>query len=249
MSIRKKIMLGLLCLGVMLAFSGMISMFQLTRLSENTQSLLNSSIESMAASKAMLDATQEQNTSLLHMIVFNQNEFDSTFVKARSDFEAALKSASTITSNPAKPDSIHSARDNYYTLIENFFFTPGEKDVEWFMDVYGSSYLTLTNSIKDYMIASQHAMLNKAELLEKYAYRAIMPGVLTLCVAILIVIVFAFMIEIYYIRPIHRMTKGLNSLLKHKFPYNVEVEGNDEIARLNDQLEELSSLARDRINE
>ena len=40
-----------------------------------------------------------------------------------------------------------------------------------------------------------------------------------------------------------------DSLLKHRFPYNVEVEGNDEIARLNDQLEELAALARDRIKE
>lgn len=242
-------MLGLLCLGVMLAFSGMISMFQLSRLSENTQSLLNSSIKSMATSKEMLDATQQQNTSLLHMIVFDLNEFDSVYINASTEFETALKNASSITSNSAKLDSILVARDNYYKLIEDFFLTPGEKDIVWFMDMYGSSYLKLTDAIKDYMVDAQQTTLSKAESLEKYAYRAIMPGILTLCVAILIVIVFAFMIDIYYIRPVLRMSKGLNSFLKHKFPYNVEINGDDEIAQLNDQLEELAALARDKISE
>lgn len=243
-------MLGFFCLGAMLAFSGMISTFQLRRLSRNTENLLNSSIHSIAVSKAMLDASQEQNTSLLHMIVLGQTEFDSTFTTSRSALETALKDAAAIAeSNSTGLASIHTARDNYYELIDSFFHTPGEKDIEWFMQMYGSSYMALTTAIKDYMVVSQHIMLSKAESLEKYAYRAIMPGIITLCVAILIVIIFAFMMETYYIKPVQRMTKGLDSLLKHRFPYNVEVEGNDEIAHLNDQLEELAALARDRIKE
>ena len=250
MNIRKKIMLGFLCLGAMLAFSGMISTFQLRRLSRNTENLLNSSIKSIAVSKAMLDVSQEQNTSLLHMIVLGQTEFDSTFTASRIAFGKALKNAASMAESNAKGlDSIYTARDNYYELIDSFFHTPGEKDIEWFMQMYGSSYMALTSAIKNYMVASQHITLSKAESLERYAYRAIIPGIITLCVAILLIIVFAFMMETYYIRPVERMTKGLDSLLKHRFPYNVEVEGNDEIARLNDQLEELAALARDRIKE
>ncbi len=242
-------MLGFLCLGAMLAFSGMISMFQLGKLSNNTQNLLNSTLENMAVSKRMLDAAQMQNTSLLHIIVLRHNELDETFTSARAELEAALTDASVMTSNSTSLDSIYRARDNYYRLIDDFFMKPGEKDVEWFMSMYGSSYLTLTNAIKDYMVESQRTMLSEAEALEKYAYMAIMPGVLTLCVALLIVIIFAFMIDIYYIKPIQRMTRGLDAMLKHKFPYNVEVDGDDEIARLNGQLKELAALARDKIKE
>ncbi len=242
-------MLGFLFLGIMLAFSGMISMFQLNKLSSHTQNLLNNSMKSMELSKDMLDATQEQNTSLLHIVVLGHNQLDSAFTYAGKAFERALNKASNMSGHTLELDLIYRARNDYNRLINDFFSTPGEKDIEWFMEMYGSSYLALTNAIKDYMVASQQSMLQKAESLERNAYRAIMPGIVTLCVAIIIVIMFAFLMDIYYIRPIQDMTNGLTSFLKHKFPYNVEVDGNDEITKLNDQIEELSTLARNRMNE
>lgn len=249
MSIRKKIILGFLCLGIMLAFSGMISMFELNKLSRSTQSLLDSSMKSMALSKDMLDASQEQNTALLQSVVFGQTQYDSVFTESRARFENTLLEASAILNSSAKLDPIYSARDNYYQLIDNFLRTPVNEDINWYLEMYRTSYLELTTAIKNYMVATQQTLLNKAEQLESNAYRAIMPGVITLCVAILIVIVFAFLVNIYYIKPILRITKGLDSFLQHKFPYNVEVEGSDEIARLNGQLEELVALAKNRISE
>lgn len=237
-------MLGFLCLGAMLAFSGMISMFELTRLSRNTQNLLASSMKNMSLSKTMLDAIQEQNTSLLQMIVLQQNQYDSAFLESRQEFEAALANAKASSGNTHNVDTIALARDGYYSLIDDFFMTPGEKDILWFMEMYSTSYLGLTSAIKAYMITTQETMINKAEALESNAYRAIMPGIITLCVAILIVLIFAFMMDIYYIKPIQRMTKGLNSLLQHKLPYNIQVDGDDEIARLNRQIDELAAIAR-----
>ena len=249
MSIRKKIMLGFLCLGAMLALSGMISLFELNRLSSNTQNLLESSMKNMSMSKTMLDAIQKQNTSLLQMIVLQRNQYDSVFLESRQEFEAALANAKSSASNIHNVDAIANAKNTYYTLIDDFFMAPGEKDILWFMNMYGSSYLGLTSAIKAYMISTQENMISKAESLERNAYRAIMPGIITLCVAILIVLIFAFMVDIYYIKPIQRITAGLNALLQYKLPYNVQVEGDDEIAKLNHQIDELAAIAKKQKNE
>ena len=59
MGIRKKIMLGFLSLGILLFFSGLMSYFELGRLTHSTQGMLHASRQNLEISKIMLDAVQD----------------------------------------------------------------------------------------------------------------------------------------------------------------------------------------------
>ena len=95
MGIREKIRLGFLALGLLLFFSGLISFFELSKLSRSTQSMLGASLKNMELSKTMLDAVQDQNTALLQIIVSGQSdrESDSLLRAGREKFEAAISDA------------------------------------------------------------------------------------------------------------------------------------------------------------
>ena len=77
MGIREKIRLGFLALGLLLFFSGLISFFELSKLSRSTQSMLGASLKNMELSKTMLDAVQDQNTALLQIIVSGRRDRES----------------------------------------------------------------------------------------------------------------------------------------------------------------------------
>ncbi|MDL2320160.1 MCP four helix bundle domain-containing protein [Alistipes sp. OttesenSCG-928-B03] len=237
--IRKKINTGFVVLIVMLLFSGVVAFFELGRLSRRTEALLDSSTLNIELSKRMLDAVEQQNSSLLQMIVLQRTEYDSLFLDGARRFDAALAEAAAIDEIQTDLDSIVMARDRYRSLVSDFFNDQMNTDVAWFVGMYKTTYNQLTTAIKEYMTGSQFSLVSRASQLENNAYRAIMPGIITLVAAILIILIFMFLIELYFTRPVVKTEQALRGYLKHGIPFRVTVEGRDEVAMLKDDIEDL----------
>ena len=186
MGIREKIRLGFLALGLLLFFSGLISFFELSKLSRSTQSMLGASLKNMELSKTMLDAVQDQNTALLQIIVSGRSdrESDSLLRAGREKFEAAISDAKISIRDLQGFDSVYAANISYNETVGAYLRDSLRKEnVDWFVDIYKTSYSDLTSSIKNFMVSSQNMMDAKARRLEDNAYRATMPGFIALVIA------------------------------------------------------------------
>lgn len=89
----------------------------------------------------------------------------------------------------------------------------------------------------------------KAQRLEDNAYRATMPGFIALLIGILIVVVFFYFINLYYISPVLKITDALKNYLNSKIPFKVNVEGRDEMFRLKESIEKLIDQQKSKRNE
>lgn len=223
----------------MLLFSGMISLFELNKMSRATGGMLDYSSRSMELARQMLDAAQQQNTSLLQMIVLDNETSDSSFITARILFHEALEASTAETSGTEELARISAAKLEYDQLTDNYLHNKEHLDVQWFVATYATTYCNLTSSVKDYMTWSQHSLSAKASQLKNNAYRAIMPGILTLLVAIIMILIFAYLLDFYYTRPILGVSKGLRNYMDNKAPFVVKLEGRDEISSLKENIEDL----------
>lgn len=240
MGIRKKIMLGFLSLGILLFFSGLMSYFELGRLTHSSQGMLDASRQNLEFSKTMLDAAQDQNTALLEIMVAGHTAYDSLLRSGRAQFDEAVRQARSSSQAVAALDTVIAASIRYNSLVDSRLAEGKAHDnVEWFVDVYGNSYYELTAAVKTFMIASQHMMDTKARQLERNAYRAIMPGIIALVIAIAIIVTFFYLVDVYYIRPVLKITQGLHNYLNARVPFNVTFEGRDEIFQLKEYIETL----------
>ena len=238
MGIREKIRLGFLALGLLLFFSGLISFFELSKLSRSTQSMLGASLKNMELSKTMLDAVQDQNTALLQIIV--SGESDSLLHAGREKFEAAISDAKISIRDLQGFDSVYAANISYNETVGAYLRDSLRKEnVDWFVDIYKTSYSDLTSSIKNFMVSSQNMMDAKARRLEDNAYRATMPGFIALVIAIVIVLIFYYFVNLYYITPVLKIDSALKAYLDSKMPFKVTVEGKDEVYRLKERIESL----------
>ena len=250
MGIREKIRLGFLSLGLLLFFSGVISYFELNRLSVSTQSMLGASLRNMELSKTMLDAVQDQNTALLQMIVSGTRNSDSLLVAGRQRFESAVGEAGTAIRDLQRVDSIYAASIRYNEVVNSYLRDSLTHDnMGGFVEIYKTSYSALTSSIKNFMVSSQRAMDTKAKRLEDNAYRATIPGFVALLIAMVIVGIFYYFINLYYIDPVLRITGGLKAYLNSRIPFKVTVEGRDEVYRLKEYVESLIDQLKSRRNE
>lgn len=250
MGIREKIMLGFLSLGLLLFLSGLMSYFELNKLSSSTQNMLDTSFKNMELSKDMLDAVQDQNTALLQMIVAGNNDADTLLMSGRKKFDATIKLARVTIRDIQGIDSIYAASIRYNNVINSHFSDSLKlENIYWFVNIYKTSYYNLTASIKNYMISTQITMDDKATQLESNAYRAIMPGVIALAIAIIILVMFFYFIDLYYIRPVMKITASLNNHLNLKIPFKVTMEGRDEVYKLKEQIEQMIGLLKTKKSE
>ena len=245
MGLRKKILVGFVSLGFLLFFSGIVSLVELTRLGRATQSLLETSASNMEQAKKMLDAVQEQNTALLQMAILGNKQYDSLYLAGRNSFDKALAEATVTIRDLSELDSVYAARERYNAVIDHHFSSQATEDhIPWFIDTYKTSYYELTTAIKNYMIDAQSTLGNKAARLENNAHRATVPSVIALGVAILVIIIFFYFIDLYFVHPVTGITQALQNYLNQKIPFKVTMEGKDEVFRLKELIEKLIMLAK-----
>lgn len=244
--IRRKILWGFVILGSLLFFSGLISFFELSKLSKSTQRIMDASVNDVEISKRMLDATQEQNSTLLQMVRGESGISGTELDAAKEKFEAAFTDAVAAHKGAERLQDIAVAWENYNSIVDQTLSDSTYKrdNTAWFSDIYRTSYYDLTLSIKNFMISTQHTFESNAGQLRNNAYRAIMPGIITLGIAIIIIFVFYALIDLYYIKPVLKITRSLGNYLHFKMPFNVKVEGQDEILQLKEYVNELMVLVK-----
>ena len=198
----------------------------------------------------MLDAVQDQNTALLQMIVSGSRNSDSMLIVGRQKFDSSMREANVLIRDLQGFDSIYAANVAYNRIVDAYLSDSLHKNsVGWYVNIYETSYADLTTSIKNFMVSSQRIMDVKAQRLEDNAYRATMPGFIALLIGILIVVVFFYFINLYYISPVLKITDALKNYLNSKIPFKVNVEGRDEMFRLKESIEKLIDQQKSKRNE
>ena len=251
MGIRKKIMLGFTALCILLFFAGVVSVFEFERLSRNTQTILEVNTQNIEYSKQMLDAVQDQNIVLLQIAAFKNHEHDSLLYDARKRFSAAFNSIVELNGKKLPEiDSIFIADTIYNSIVNRAVFDAKDSsNINWFTDVYSTKYSAIVRAIKNFMISTQSRMAVDTSQLESNAYRAVMPGIIALAVAILLTLVFARLVDMYYLKPIIQIKKSLQRWLSQRIQYNVTVDGDSEMAKLNELIKELILMSKNRRTE
>ena len=250
MGLRKKILAGFIGIAITLLFTGTVSLFELENLSKSTQKLIDSSSRNMQATQIILDAVHDQNVALLKIVMLSDSlNQDSLFSVSKGDFASSLANATKIVENPKELAPVLTASIAYEKVVEGYRERSKEENVAWFVKTYKDSYSIFTESIKIHMSESQNSLAEQTIQLEKSAYRASTPNVLTIAVLGVIIGMFLFFVDIYFIKPILNINKSLNAYLTNKIPFNVKVESNDEIQSLRDGVERLIMLYKNKKNE
>ncbi len=240
MGIKHKIRLGFITIGILLFLSGIISSLELARFNRTTHNLLERSQGSIEISKQMLDAVQEQNTALLLSITDTSRTtvYDSLIAKGNRDFDRAFHSVQATLHDPAQLASIRTASQYYNSIVSQ---VTDSTDIAWFTDVYKTSYYNLTHAIKEFMVQIQQRTIDYTAQLERNAYRASMVGIIALGAGILLLMVFYFMLNNYFIGPVLLITKSLKGYVNSRLPFEVTVGTQDEINTLKEYIAALVS--------
>jgi methyl-accepting chemotaxis protein len=104
---------------------------------------------------------------------------------------------------------------------------------EWYKNELEPVYNKLRKYKKELGILTQSALSQNTNELQEGYYRSIMPGIIAVSAGIVLVLLFNYFINLYFISPILLISKGIKNYKEFRKSYNVQFDNDDEIQDIN----------------
>ncbi|MCX4358522.1 MAG: hypothetical protein OSJ22_02650 [Rikenellaceae bacterium] len=240
MGIRTKIRLGFTSLGLLLILAAVISYFELARLNGITRRIISEGATSVELSNDILDAiNREDGNIMIYLRDKDTVSFNRLSRKSLGDLDSVLYSMKSSFPENKLLDTLINRKKAYSETINAFADNSALRDATWYFTVYKHDYNALVDAVKDFMRSTQELVTVEASNIQQSAYRSIMQGIVSVGASLVLILMFYFLIEAYYITPIIRITKGLRNFLLMRVPFKVEITGRDEVFMLKEYIEQL----------
>ncbi len=242
-SMKKKLFNSLGSLAMILLLSGVIAIVEYRRMSDYVSDLIASNIKSINLSQKLADLTQRYNDQMLAVVVQNDialmPEFDIEDFNAQSD---SLRSSFTSERMLPKVDTVVAAFDAFIRTSQNFnevFLADSINTGEWFFGSLQPRYTELRqdlNSLNE--VIYEDLQRNSADF-DAGFYRSIIPGVVSVGAGLLLIVLLFYFIMVYYVKPIYRMSDGIDGYRHSGRRHVYEFDGDDQLANINSGITEL----------
>lgn len=242
-SMKKKLFFSLGSLAMILLLSGVISILEYRRMSDYVSDLIASNIKSINLSQKLADITQEYNDQMLAVVVQNDislmPDFNLAYFNAQSD---SLKSSFTSQKMLPKVDSVAMSFDAFMKTSLRFdevFLADSVDTGEWFFGSLQPRYTKLRQDLNSLNEVIHEELKKNSADFDAGFYRSIIPGVVSVGAGLLLIVLLLYFTMVYYVKPIYRMSDGIDSYRLSGRRYIYDFDGDDQLANINSGLTEL----------
>ena len=236
-SMKKKLFFSLGSLAMILLLSSVISIIEYRRMSDYVSELIASNIKSINLSQKLADITQEYNDQMLAVVVQNDislmPDFNLAYFNAQSD---SLRSSFTSHKMLPKVDSVVMSFDAFMKTSLRFdevFLADSVDTGEWFFGSLQPRYTKLRQDLTSLNDVIHEELRNNSADFDAGFYRSIIPGVVSVGAGLLLILLLLYFTLVYYVRPIYRMSDGIDSYRLSGRRYLYEFDGDDQLANIN----------------
>lgn len=243
-SMRRKLFLSLGSIAAILLLSSLISILEYRRMSTYVSDLIAANIKSIGLSQKLADITEEYNHQMLAVVVQNDisimPEFNLAYFNAQAD---SLKNSFTSGNPLPMVDSVALSFNNFMTTSHKFdevFLADNVDTGEWF---FGTLQPTFNKFRQDMAVLNEmiHEELRKNSAdFDAGFYRSIIPGIVSVGAGLLLVFLLLYFIMMNYVRPIYRISDGIDNYRKYGRRHGYTFDGDDQLANINEGVTELT---------
>lgn len=247
MLVRKKISIGFVVLGFILLLSSVIAIFEFVSMRHSMAKLVKENIASINASRLLLEVTDEYNFKLLEEMgtdsiavvpdipdIEQDVRFTNFLKDMRKKFSARDEKAMTDSARYAYVAYAHVIRE-----APSVWKTDYTQRREWYFNKLYPIYMQLRIYVNNLGEISQKKLVENSKELSDAFYRSVMPCVVAVGIGIILLILFDYFLNYYFINPLGKITNGIKGYLKTGRSYTVNIESDDEMQDLNDNVREI----------
>lgn len=242
-SMKKKLFFSLGSLAMILLLSSVISIIEYRRMSDYVSELIAANIKSINLSQKLADLTQEYNDQMLAVVVQNDislmPDFNLDYFNAQSD---SLRNSFTSSRMLPKVDSVVMSFDAFMKTslkFDEIFLADNVNTGEWFFGSLQPRYTKLRQDLMSLNEVIHDELLRNSADFDAGFYRSIIPGVVSVGAGLLLIVLLLYFTMAYYVKPIYRMSDGIDSYRLTGRRHVYEFDGDDQLANINTGVTEL----------
>ncbi len=245
LGIRTKLGLSLSAIAAMLLVSSIISVMMYVRMSNYVTGLMKDNIQCINTARKLAVISSSDNLDILAVIgddiaVDIPDLRETEFLGHCDSLKLALKSQATI----AHVDSTVQSFTRYSVTCQELANVLQSDFIDtrsWYFERLQPIYTDLRSDI-DALNASIYDDLNRnAGTFERGFYRSVIPAIVAVGVGLLLIVMLFFFLNAYYVSPLYKMLTNLKNYRDMGKKYNVEFEGDDQLAELNTGITDVTS--------
>lgn len=245
MGIKVKVMLGFVILASLLVISGMISIYELTKLGDSVTTLLDDNYRSIEYANNMSEGLSNQKKAFLEAINDGEVPKFAQYDSSKVFFEENLRKASnnlTLPDEIAYVDSIAIMYSRLTHITDSLITFHLYIRLDRYMTDVLPKIDAVNEKIDELLAQNQQKLVQTASTLHHSPFRTILPGLIVIISSIAFAIIFNYMINYYLIKPITRITKGINDNIKYKRPFEITLDTKDEVNDLKEAVKNMINI-------
>ena len=255
--IGKRVTVAFLSIVALLTASGVISLFELSNLSYDTDAILSANARDIGIARDLLRATHDHSRAMIDLVIFDNESARERGVKVLSELDSNIASlrekASKSVVGSLDTLSMHSGelrrltdsfRSTEEVVIDSLTVVKRVDGRKWYVNQYEPAYDRMVGQIERYITLSHGELAPRAAQLSKNAYRSVAPVLISLLVMIAIVLMLYYFVYIYGVKPILRINRSLSDYLSFKLPFKPKADMIDEIKTISDNIENLINISK-----
>ena len=242
-SMKVRLVRALGSIAAILLLSGVISILEYRRMSDYVSELIASDIKSINLSQKLSDITQEYDQQMLAVVVTNDislmPEFDPDYFRAQSD---SLRNSIKLPSALPIVESLEVSFNDFMNTSLKFdevFLADTINTGEWFFGTLQPRYNKFRDDVNVLNEAIHTTLQTNSSDFDAGFYRSIIPGVVSVSAGILLVFLLLYFIMANYVKPLYKMSDGIDDYRASGRRFNYNFDGDDQLANINAGLSEL----------
>ena len=242
LGIKRKVLLGCVVLAAILFFSSVISVYEFTRMNRYVSGVIADNIRSINAARKLLSVSEQYNVNLMNDLVLESTAYlpEDLSVFQSEELVAAFDNLSHSFVTPderAAADSVMYAYSAYMQVVSEAR-QMWERDYaarqHWYFNRLQPVYLKFRGYMMQLTSICQDALVENSQDIREGTYRSLMPGVVSVLVGLIMVLLFNYFLNYFVINPLLRVTGGIKGYRYHGRNYDVKLDSDDELEELNE---------------
>lgn len=240
---RRKLVLSLGAIATTLLLSCVISVLEYGRMSNYESKIIASNINHIYAFSEISVSVEEYNSRILAAIGDDSNNagpmFDTDGIHVLIDsLKNNLRSPELI----AAADSMECAYRDYmdtsfeYAAVSDCTFVDTR---EWYFATLQPKYKNLNDNFVKLDKAIFDEVKTNAEHFDESFYRGITPALVAVGAGLLLIVLLLFFIMNDYVRPLYKISEGLDNYRSIARPYNYTFDGDDQLKNISNGVSDL----------
>ncbi len=245
MKLQGKVLSGFFVLAAMLFIAGVWSIYQLNSIGTSVQRLLDDNYRSINAAQVMIEALEREDSGVLLLLMGREEEGKGIIKAADSAFEKGYQTAKNNITIPGEGDFVNRIEEKYQIYKKQWSIpiarTKLEGDLNWYFTGVYQGLLDIKASVNELKALNEKVLYETASDLKNRAHRAVVPGTVAIISALVFSFIFSYLVNQFMVKPIIKITDGIQNFIKNKTPFKIEVETKDEINDLASAIGNLSN--------